>query len=63
MESIAEDSGIFFVGVERGNEIVRFDYGKKGLLSRGIPIAVPPGIKDLPENQGLEALAFIPKDV
>jgi hypothetical protein len=61
-ESITEDGGILFVGVERDNEIIRFEYGKKGFFARGISITVPPGIKDLPENQGLEALAFIPKE-
>jgi hypothetical protein len=61
-ESLAEDGGILYVGIERVNQIVRFDYGKDGLLARGQPIAVPPEIKSLPYNKGLEAMAFVPKD-
>lgn len=61
-ESLAEDGGIFYVGIERVNQIVRFDYGKDGLLARGQAIAVPPEIKTLPYNKGLEALAFVPRD-
>jgi hypothetical protein len=60
-ESMAEDGDTLFVGVERINEIFRFNFGKKGLLACGYPIAVPPGIKDLPHNKGLEAMVFVPK--
>ena len=60
-ESLAQDSGILFVGVERANLILRFDYGRYGLLARGEPIPAPPEIKHLPFNRGLEALAYAPK--
>ena len=60
-ESIAEDGGTLYVGIERVNQIVRFDYGKDGLLARGHPIPVPPGIRTLPLNKGLEALVFVPR--
>jgi hypothetical protein len=60
-ESIAEDGGTLYVGIERVHQIVRFDYGKDGLLARGRPIPVPPELKKLPANKGLEALAFVPK--
>ena len=60
-ESLAQDGGMFYVGVERVNEIMRFDYGKDGLLARDVPVAVPPGVKTLPHNKGLEALAFVPR--
>ncbi len=60
-ESIAEDGGTLYVGIEAVNQIVRFDYGAAGLLARGHPIAVPPGIRTLPPSQGLEALAFVPE--
>jgi len=59
-ESIAEDGGTLYVGIERVNQIVRFDYGKDGLLARGVSIAVPPEVKRLPYNKGLEALVFVP---
>ena len=61
-ESLAEDGGIAYVGIERVNQIVRFDVGKHGLLARGEPIAVPPGIKALEYNKGLECLAMVPRD-
>jgi hypothetical protein len=61
-ESIADDGGTFYVGIERVNQIVRFDYGKDGLLARGHPIVVPTGIRTLPSNKGLEALVFVPRD-
>ena len=61
-ESIADDDGTLYVGIEGVNQIVRFDYGKDGLLARGHPIPVPPGIRTLPRNQGLEALVFVPRN-
>lgn len=60
-ESIAQDGGTLYVGIERANRIVRFEYPKQGLRARGQPIAIPPGISKLPHNKGLEALAFIAK--
>jgi hypothetical protein len=60
-ESIAVDGGTLYVGVERVNQIVRFNYARDGLLARGTPIAVPPGVKSLPFNKGLEALVFVPR--
>lgn len=59
-ESLAMNGGIAYVGIERVNRIVRFDYGKDGLLARGEPIPVPPGVQTLPSNKGLEALAIVP---
>src|ERR1700675_3145663 len=59
-ESIVDDDGTLYVGIEGANQIVRFDYGKDGLLARGVPIAVPPEVKRLPYNKGLEALVFVP---
>jgi hypothetical protein len=59
-ESLAIDGGIAYVGIERVNRIVRFDYGKDGLLARGVSIPVPPAVRTLPTNQGLEALTIVP---
>ena len=53
-ESIAEDGGTLYVGIERVHQIVRFNYGKEGLLARGRPIALPPGLRSLPANKGIE---------
>jgi hypothetical protein len=60
-ESIAEDGGTLYVGIERVHQIVRFNYGKDGLLARGYPIALPHAARLLPSNQGFEALVFIPQ--
>lgn len=60
-ESIAQDGGTVWLGIERVNRIVRFDIGARGLLARGQPIAVPPGIGKLPNNKGLECLVFAEK--
>jgi len=62
-ESLArDDEGRLYVGIERVNEIVKFDYGAAGLRARGQPIPVPAGIKSLPNNQGLECVVMPPKD-
>jgi hypothetical protein len=55
-EALAEDGGTLYVGIERRNQIVRFNFGKDGLRARGTPIATPPGVKSLPNNKGLECL-------
>jgi hypothetical protein len=59
-ESLAEQDGMLYVGIERVNRIVRFDFAKFGVLARAQPIPVPLGISRLPDNKGLEALAFAP---
>jgi hypothetical protein len=59
-ESIAQDGDTLYVGIERVNRIVRFDYGKDGLAARGHPIDIPPGVHTLPNNKGLESLVFVP---
>jgi hypothetical protein len=46
-EALALEDGVAYVGIERVNQVVRFDYAKDGLRARGSPIAVPPGVKTL----------------
>ena len=60
-EAMAEDGGTVYLGIERANQILRFDYGRHGLLARGVPIAIPPAVRRLPHNGGLECLTFIPR--
>ncbi len=60
-EAIAEDGGTLYVALERVHQIIRFNYGRDGLLARGQPIAVPPAFRSLPSNRGIEALVFVPK--
>ena len=60
-EAIARDGDTLYVGIERVHRIVRFDLGKDGLRARGRPIGVPAGIRSLPSNGSIEALAFVPR--
>jgi hypothetical protein len=60
-ESLADDGGTLYVGIERVHRIVRFDYGRDGLLARGIPIPVPLGFRKLPSNGSLECLVMPPR--
>ncbi len=60
-EALATDGDTFYVGIERVNRILRYRLEADGLNARGIPIQTPNGIRRLPFNQGLEALAFVPK--
>lgn len=59
-ESLARDGGTLYVGLERIHTIMRFDYDEKGVLARGQPVPAPPELKDLPKNQSLEGLVFVP---
>jgi hypothetical protein len=56
-ESLTELDGMFYVGIERVERIVRFDYRHHGLLARGQPITVPPDFKTFAYNKSLECLA------
>ncbi len=60
-ESLAFDVGTAYVGYERVNQIVKFDYGRDGVQARGQPIIVPPALRKLPNNKGIEALVAVPK--
>lgn len=60
-ESLTERDGMLYVGFERIEKIVRFNYRHDGLLARGEPIPVPSDFKTLANNQSLECLAAPPK--
>jgi hypothetical protein len=60
-ESLAEDGGTLYVGIERVHRIVKYDFGKDGLRARGVPIPLPAEVASLPWNGGLEALVIVPK--
>lgn len=61
MESLAERDGIFYVGIERVEKIVKFDLRKGGLSAHGEPIQVPADFKTFTFNKSLECLAAPPK--
>jgi hypothetical protein len=62
-ESLARDGSFVYVGLERVNQIMRFDFAKGGTRARGEVWPTPPAIRKLPTNKGLEALVFVPKDM
>src|SRR3954464_5222901 len=60
-EAIALDGSTVYVGLERVNQILRFDFAKSGTRSLGQPIPLPPAMRKLPYNKGLEALVVVPR--
>ena len=60
-ESLAFDGEIAYVGLERVNQVLRFDFAKGATRSRGVVVPLPPAAKKLPFNKGLEALVFVPE--
>jgi hypothetical protein len=60
-EALAFDGATAYVGIERVNQIVRFDFGRDGIRARGMPIALPPAMRKLPNNRGLEAMVVVGK--
>ena len=62
-ESLTERDGTLYVGLERVEQIVRFNYRRDGLLARGEPIPVPPDFKSFTANKSLECLAAVPNNL
>jgi hypothetical protein len=60
-ESIALDGSLVYIGLERVNQVLRFDFSKGFTRSPGQVVALPPAARKLPFNKGLEALVFVPK--
>lgn len=60
-ESLAEEDGTLYVGIERVHQIVKFDYAKQGLLARAQVLPRPAAFAKLPANRGIECLATGPK--
>jgi hypothetical protein len=60
-EAIALDGTLVYIALERVNQILRFDFSKDGTRSLGQPIPLPPAMRKLPYNKGLEALVMVPK--
>jgi hypothetical protein len=60
-ESIAIDGSLVYIGLERVNMVLRFDFGKGFTRSLAEVVPMPPAVKKLPFNQGLEALVMVPK--
>ena len=60
-ESLAFDGAVAYVGLERVNQVLRFNFAKGFARARGEVVAMPPAVRQLPFNKGLEALVFVPK--
>jgi len=60
-ESIALDGSVVYVGLERVNQVLRYDFAKGFTRARGEVVPMPPAVRKLPLNKGLEALVFVPK--
>ncbi|WP_426437900.1 esterase-like activity of phytase family protein [Bradyrhizobium genosp. P] len=60
-ESLAFDGSIAYVGLERVNQVLRYDFAKGFTRAAGEVVPMPPAVRKLPSNKGLEALVFVPK--
>ena len=60
-ESIALDGSLVYVGLERVNQILRYDFSKDFFRAPGEVVPLPPAARKLPFNRGLEALVMVPK--
>ena len=60
-ESLATADGFVYVGIERVEKIVRFDYAHDGIAARGQPIKVPDDFKTFTYNKSLECLTVPPQ--
>jgi hypothetical protein len=56
VESLAERSGMLYIGIERAEQIMRFDYSRDGLRARGQPVDVPADFRTFTFNKSLECL-------
>jgi hypothetical protein len=60
-ESFELDGALVYIGLERANKVLRFDFSKGFTRARGEVLPLPADAGRLPNNKGLEALVFIPK--
>jgi hypothetical protein len=58
-ESLALDGTLIYVGLERVNQVLRFDFSKGFTRAVGEVVPLPPAARKLPYNKGLEALVFV----
>ena len=60
-ESIALDGSLVYVGLERVNQVLRFDFAKGFTRALGEVVPLPPAARKLPFNKGIEALVAVPQ--
>ena len=59
-EGLTIAGGVAYVAIERTQEVMRFSWAKDGVKARAQSVPVPPEAKQLPRNQGLEAIGVAP---
>jgi len=62
-EALALDGSLAYVGLERVNQMLRFDFAKGFTRAHGEPVPLPPAARKLPYNKGIEALVMVPKSL
>jgi hypothetical protein len=60
-EALALDGTLVHVGLERVNQVLRFDFSKGFTNAHGEPLPLPLAARKLPYNKGIEALVMVPK--
>ena len=60
-EALALDGQLAYVGIERVNQVLRFDFAKGFTRAHGELVPLPPAARKLPYNKGIEALMMVPK--
>ena len=60
-ECVALDGSLVYVGLERVNRILRYDFAKGFTRALGEEVPLPPLARRLPYNKGLEALVAVPR--
>ncbi len=60
-EALALDGTMVYVALERVNQVLRFDFSKGFIRARGEIVVMPPAVKKLPYNKGIEGLVVVPK--
>lgn len=60
-ESLARVGATVYVGLERVHRILKFDFDDGALAAPGRSIPVPPALRALPRNKGIEALVAVPE--
>ena len=60
-ECIALDGSLVYVGLERVNRVLRFDFARGFTRALGEDVPLPPPARRLPYNKGFEALVAVPR--
>jgi hypothetical protein len=59
-EGLTIVNGTAYLAIERSHEVMRFDWARDGFRARGQNVPVPPEVKEIPRNKGLEGIGMAP---